>query len=69
MAEKDFREKRLAGFDDVFADLINGLIFRGDLALIAAIKHQMKTLGLDATKIMRSMGISENDQIRYAAKL
>jgi hypothetical protein len=38
-----------------------------DIALIAAIKHQMKTLGLDATKIMRSMGISENDQIRYAA--
>lgn len=30
MAEKDFREKRLEDFDDVFADIINGLIFHGN---------------------------------------
>ena len=29
MPEKDFREKRLEDFDDVFADIINGLIFNG----------------------------------------
>ena len=29
MAEKDLREKRLEDFDDVFADIINGLIFHG----------------------------------------
>ena len=29
MSEKDFREKRLEDFDDVFADIINGLIFHG----------------------------------------
>ena len=29
MAEKDFREKRLEDFDDVFADIINGLLFNG----------------------------------------
>ena len=30
MAEKDFREKRLEDFDDVFADIINGLLFKGE---------------------------------------
>ena len=30
MAEKDFREKRLEDFDDVFSDIINGLLFRGE---------------------------------------
>ena len=30
MAEKDFREKRLEDFDDVFADIINVLVFNGD---------------------------------------
>lgn len=30
MAEKDFREKRFEDFDDVFADIINGLIFNGE---------------------------------------
>ena len=30
MVEKDFREKRLEDFDDVFADIINGLIFHGN---------------------------------------
>ena len=30
MAEKDFREKRLEDFDDVFADIINGLLFNGE---------------------------------------
>ena len=30
MAEKDFREKRFEDFDDVFADIINGLIFGGE---------------------------------------
>ena len=29
MAEKGFREKRLEDFDDVFADIINGLLFHG----------------------------------------
>ena len=29
MAEKDFREKRLEDFDDVFADIINVLLFHG----------------------------------------
>ena len=27
--EKDFREKRLEDFNDVFADIINGLVFHG----------------------------------------
>ena len=40
-----------------------------DIALIPAIKNQMKTLGLDATRIMESMGLSPADQIRYASKL
>ena len=35
-----------------------------DIALIAAIKNQMKTLGLDASKIMESMGLSAADQLR-----
>jgi len=30
LAEKDFREKRFEDFDDVFADIINGLIFNGE---------------------------------------
>ena len=30
MAEKDFREKKLEDFDDVFADIINGLLFHGE---------------------------------------
>jgi hypothetical protein len=30
LAEKDFREKRLEDFDDVFADIINVLVFNGD---------------------------------------
>ena len=30
MAEKDFREKRLEDFDDVFADIINVLLFNGE---------------------------------------
>lgn len=30
MAEKDFREKLFEDFDDVFADIINGLIFNGE---------------------------------------
>jgi len=30
LAEKDFREKRLEDFDDVFADIINGLLFHGE---------------------------------------
>lgn len=30
MTEKDFREKRLEDYDDVFVDIINGLIFHGD---------------------------------------
>ena len=30
MAEKDFREKRLEDFDDVFSDIINGLLFHGE---------------------------------------
>ena len=30
MAEKDFRKKRLEDFDDVFADIINGLLFHGE---------------------------------------
>ena len=30
MAEKDFREKRLEDFDDVFADIINVLLFHGE---------------------------------------
>ena len=29
MAEKDFRERRLEDFDDVFADIINGLLSYG----------------------------------------
>ena len=29
MAEKDFREKKLEDFDDVFADIINVLLFHG----------------------------------------
>lgn len=40
-----------------------------DTALIAVIKNQMKTLGLDASKVMESMGLSPADQIRYAARL
>ena len=28
--EKDFREKRLEDFDDVFCDIINGLLFQGE---------------------------------------
>ena len=40
-----------------------------DIALIAAIKSTMESLGLDATKAMNIMIISERDQIRYAAKL
>jgi hypothetical protein len=40
-----------------------------DIALIAAIKSTMESLGLDATKAMNIMNISERDQIRYAAKL
>ena len=30
MAEKDFREKKLEDFDDVFADIINVLLFHGE---------------------------------------
>lgn len=30
MAEKDFREKRFEDFDDVFADIINVLLFHGE---------------------------------------
>ena len=30
LAEKDFREKLFEDFDDVFADIINGLIFSGE---------------------------------------
>ena len=30
MAETDFREKKLEDFDDVFADIINGLLFQGE---------------------------------------
>ena len=30
MTEKDFREKRLEDFDDVFSDIINGLLFHGE---------------------------------------
>ena len=29
MAEKDFQEKKLEDFDDVFADMINGQLFHG----------------------------------------
>lgn len=31
MAEKDFRENLFEDFDDVFADIINGLIFSGEM--------------------------------------
>ena len=40
-----------------------------DIALIAVIRNQMKNMGWDATRTMDNMGISEKDQIRYAAKL
>lgn len=40
-----------------------------DIALIAAIKNAMKTLGLDAINAMKSLSVSEKDQFRYAAKL
>ena len=40
-----------------------------DIATIAMIKNTMKSFGVDALKAMISMGISEKDQIRYAAKL
>ena len=40
-----------------------------DIALIAVIRNQMKKMGWDATRTMDNMGISEKDQIRYAAKL
>ena len=29
LSEKDFREKKFEDFDDVFADIINVLLFRG----------------------------------------
>ena len=31
--EKDFREKKLEDFDDVFCDIINGLLFQGNTVL------------------------------------
>lgn len=40
-----------------------------DVALVAVIKNQVEKLGLDATQIMKSMGLSEADQLRYAARL
>jgi hypothetical protein len=40
-----------------------------DIVAIAMIKNAMKTLGLDAINAMKSLGVSEKDQIRYAAKL
>ena len=40
-----------------------------DDSLISAIKNQVKNLGLDAAKIMDSMGIPTADQVRYAAML
>ena len=30
MGEKDITEKTLEAYDDVFADIINGLLFRGE---------------------------------------
>ena len=40
-----------------------------DIATIAMIKNTMKSFGVDALKAMKSLGVSEKDQIRYAAKL
>ena len=40
-----------------------------DVATIAMIRNTMKSLGLDATKVMDSMGIPATDQLRYAARL
>ena len=40
-----------------------------DIVAIAMIKNAMKTLGLDAINAMKSLGVSEKDQIRYAAKI
>ena len=39
-----------------------------DIVAVAMIKNAMKTLGLDAINAMKSLGVSEKDQIRYAAK-
>ena len=33
MAEKDMTEKTLEAFNDVFADIINGLLFNGEQVL------------------------------------
>ena len=30
MGEKDFREKKFEDFNDVFADIVNGLLFKGE---------------------------------------
>ena len=40
-----------------------------DTSLIAAVKNLMKKYGWDANTAMESIGISESDQIRYAARL
>lgn len=35
MAEKDITEKTLEAFDDVFADIVNGLLFQGEKVISA----------------------------------
>ena len=51
------------------AQAVNAVIAAKDASFVSAIKNQVKNLGLDAKKIMDSMGIPAADQARYAAML